>query len=347
MHRQRALLYASVFLSQPFLCGHAPRTPARVEPADTRPADWGTRQEPHTYWDDGDLVEVLENKLSIESAATGQIESIAAPAHSISLHTTNRTPACLRMVDGKILFAKRYPNCKWDHFETSLNQPSSANDLQGLPITLAGTAAPDRFIGMNLIVGFGHGREVSPCAWWKVNANGTLEPERLLPIELDGPVFLPVPENEPRGGFMKLSPRYSGLIPFLEYPIRVPGAAVVVSMRAGILWVITDKAQTPRVIKLLPEQFEGLASRVDHPFALYGIQPMANGHVLAALRSREALFGDGGKATAEVIWREIDPLTGTVGEPDPELLGNAPRSLPVGRGLSFRFTAKGRLIHSS
>jgi hypothetical protein len=349
MQFQIASRYASVFISYAILYGHAPLKPPMVEPAAARLPEWGTRQEPHTYWDDGNLVEVLDNKLRIESSTTGQVESIVAPANSISLHMTNRIPACLRMVDGKILFAKRYPNGKWDNFETSLNQPSSPNDLLGLPITLVGTASPDQFLGMNLIVGFGQAQEVSPCSWWKASGNGILEAERLIPIELDSPIFIPAPENEQRGGFMKLSPRYPGLIPFLEYPLRVPGAAVVVSMRSGILWVIQDKAQRPNVIKLLPEQFEGLARRVDHPFALYGIQPMPNGHILAALRSREALSGDGAlpRPAAEVIWREIDPLTGSVTEPDPGLLGNAPRSLPWDRGLSFRFTAKGRLIHSS
>ncbi|MBL0311473.1 MAG: hypothetical protein IPP78_01915 [Holophagaceae bacterium] len=224
---------------------------------------------------------------------------------------------------------------------------------------------------MNVDLGFAKGNEASICSWWRQRNDGTLEPESVIPIELDYPVFFAV------GGVQssittQLSGRYHGLAPFLEYPIRVPGAFLVVSWNAGVLWVIKDGYPFPsRTIRLISLDDDHLAGKIQHPPVLLGIQPMLNGHVLIAMRSEKAVLDppkeslkepkekagtpatEGNAPTTpvmahpEILWKDLDPLEGTLTEADSLFLGDAPRTLTSeadARQFSFRFDLNGHLL---
>ena len=333
--------------------------------SDSPPKSVGITQLSQQYWDEDKLVEsdFLINQLRVWNPSTGVFEIIDGPSGSAGISMSGGVATCLRMTHEKILFSRRSPKGAWVDYETSLNHSSGPSDLKGVPLTLAAGENPNRFLGMNLLIGFSKEKAVSCCSWWKQNDNGVLEAEDLIPIELDAPVFLPSPQPV-KGPAMTLSPRYPGLPPFLEYPIRVSGAYLVVSMNSGVLWVLKDDSiRTPSVIKLLPRFFDQLVAKASHPAVIHCLQPMRNGHILVAMRSIEALFDPPvaqpsrikdihGKElpptppTVSVVWRDVDPLNCTVSEADQVLLADAPRTLPLNGKLSFKFDPKGRLVHS-
>ena len=335
----------------------------------------GISNQPVIFWDGSSLVEssFLSPRIRCGDPKTGTSQDVEAPTSNDTAARTgalgigiwNGVVSVLQLKAGHIIFSRRSTEGVWQDFPTSLDGPS---DIQGVPLTLNETERSDRFFAMNVGLGFAKGNEGSICSWWRQRNDGTLEPESVIPIELDYPVFFAV------GGVQssittQLSGRYHGLAPFLEYPIRVPGAFLVVSWNAGVIWIIKDGYPYPsRTIKLISLDDEHLAGKIKHPPVLLGIQPMLNGHVLIAMRSEKAVLdppkekpkekvvtppAEGSApsvpvmAHPEIVWKDLDPLEGTLSEADAIFLGDAPRTLTSEAEawhFSFKFDLSGHLV---
>ncbi|WP_316412176.1 hypothetical protein [Mesoterricola silvestris] len=205
------------------------------------------------------------------------------------------------------------------------------------------TQAGKRFFVMFALPGFAKGREMSLCSWWVQGVQGVVEPEGLIPMELDGPVF----EPEGRPGLVpwpKLKGKYGGLEPFLAFPVRAREAFLVVSMNAGILWIVPEDTHSPgRVVKLMGLTDEELAGTRKHPPVILDLQPMRDGRVLVALRTEKAIHEPNPRPDPGIVWKVVDPVPGRVEEPDPGLLEGAPDELDPQRPFSFTFDMDGRL----
>lgn len=338
----------------------------------------GISNQPVVFWDGSSLVEssFLGSRIRLGDPRMGTFQDIEAPTGTditartgaLGISVWNGVVSVLQLKAGHIVFSRRSTEGVWQDFPTSLDGPS---DIQGVPFTLNETERSDRFFAMNVSLGFAKGNEGSVCSWWRQRNDGTLEPESVIPIELDYPVFLAVSGTE-NSIVTQLSGRYLGLAPFLEYPIRVPGAFLVVSWNAGVIWIIKDGYPFPsRTIKLISLDDEHLAGKMKHPPVLLGIQPMLNGHVLIAMRSEKAVLDppkekskepkekvvtpameEGAPSipkmvNPEIIWKDLDPLEGTLTEADSILLGDAPRNLTSEADawqFSFKFDLDGHLV---
>ena len=250
----------------------------------------------------------------------------------------------LRMKEGTIVLSRRFPDGLWQDYATSLDGAKGPDGVQGVPLTLDESDVPHLYFAMNVVPGFTDGREAAPCAWWKQDDEGRLHPEALVPIELEGAVFRPVPVG--RTFWAHLEPRYRGLAPFLEHPVRVKGAFLVVSMHAGILWVIKDGNPLPsQAIKLVSLDAARLAGRVPHDSVLLGLQPMPNGHVLIAMRSEQAVLDPPGSvAHPQILWKDLDPLEGVLADADSDLVAKAPTVLEENGTIAFTLDEEGRLF---
>jgi len=264
------------------------------------------------------------------------------------------------MADNTILISRQRTPGLWENFTIDFGN-FGREDFFGLPSKLYASDSSSRFFAMDVLPGYTKGNDASICSWWRQTDAGIFKAEGLIPVALEAPVFQVFQPAGPNGGRMaQASPRYQGLLPFLEFPVQVKGAFLVVSWNAGIIWVIKDDDPWPsRTIKLLPLDDDCLSGRKRHCPVLLGIQPMPNDRVLVAMRTRKAIedsirMENAPKSTApqppdgpgmdEIEWKEIDPFEGRVGDPDPALLEGAPTSWPAGETLAFRFDLAGRLI---
>jgi len=318
--------------------------PALLPHPGALPADsWGVAPQIQQAWDGDSLVEgpFLSDRVVVRREGSKDL-SIKAPSGSSGLTHRNGRSVALRLFDGKLLLSMKDLETGWRDYDTSLNQPSESGGLQGIPISLHATAKGDRFLATNFTLGFRQGGKASALSWWRLAAGGTLEPEGIIALERDGPVFLATPEQA-LGPCMDLAPRQGDLLPFLEFPLRVPGGFVVVSLGSGVLWTIReDNQRVHRVIPLRASSLSGLAARPEGGRTLHAIQPTREGKLLAALRGGK-LPETAGERREAVLWREVDPMEGTVLEPGPEALKGLPHSLPAGGSLTFRFDPVGRV----
>jgi hypothetical protein len=339
----------------------------------------GVSNQPVIFWDGASLVEssFLGTRIRCGDPKTGTFQNIDAPTGTdtagrtgaLGISVWNGVVSVLQLKDGHIIFSRRSSEGVWQDFPTSLDGP---HDIQGVPFTLNETERSDRFFAMNVGLGFAKGNEGSISSWWRQRNDGALEPESIVPIELDYPVFLAVSGTK-SSITTQLSARYLGLAPFLEYPIRVPGAFLVVSWNAGVIWVIKDGYPfSSRTIKLISLDEEHLAGKIRHPPVLLGIQPMLNGHVLIAMRSEKAILDspkekpkepskekvvtpaqEGNSPSIpvmthpEILWKDLDPIEGTLSDADAIFLGDAPRTLSSEAEawhFVFKFDLNGHLV---
>lgn len=299
--------------------------------------------QPQLTWDGSSLVEAptYQMELHCRDAATGAIHTIKAPPRALSgLSLWDGIVSTLRIADNRAVYARRSLDETWQDFPTAIHLGDTDAQVNGIPLLLFEADTPGQFLAMNFCPMFGKGREGSPCSWWRQNAGGTLEAEGLVPLELDGPVL--VPARTAKGvDPVELAPRYRGLAPFLEFPVPVPGAFLVVSWKAGIIWVIrASPAHSVRAIRLMALDEPRLAGKIPHPPVLLGLQPMANGHVLAAIRHEAAVL-DPSVTDAEFVWKDIDPLEGKVTEADPALVAGYPAAF-----RPFTFDLEGHVVPS-
>ena len=328
----------ALLISSTVLCAH-PATPVL-----------GVAPQVQQVWDGDALVEGEYPTAQLtRQTGNGPATQLQAPPGCIGLTYWRGHCTALRQFNEKILLARKSPNTDWSLSNTSLNEQGEASGLRGMPMSLHEAAKPDHFLAMNVHLGFRQGPAASPLSGWRLGSDDTLRPLDILPLDLDGPVFTPTPPQS-YGACMALSPRQAGLAPFLEFPLRVPGAFVVASLGAGVLWTISDDTlKVHRVIRLLPMLTERLAARADHPRAIHALQPTPAGQLLVALRSREALVetrdrSRKAQALEKVEWREVDPLTGTVQDAPAALLHGAPQAIPAGGAFTFRLNAQGWVL---
>jgi len=340
--------------------------------ASSLPAESGAYrlEQPRLLWDGENLAisNYFSDRLDYWNPVSRTCKSILTPPRSFGATIWNGNITLLKAVGKSLVCSRKAFDGEWRDYPVALDDQQSRGGLRGFPLTLNESRTPTRFFSMNQDLGFNQDGELSICSWWKLGTKGMLEPEALIPIELDSPLFFG--EGPLRWlPMVKLRPRFAGLAPFLEYPVRTRDAFLVVSLHAGILWVIPDDAPVPkRVIRLMHLDEDRLSGKVSYPEVIIALQPMVNGHVLVAMRSEKAVRdaardhpepkpealttkkeGSDGAAPRtpishpEIIWKEIDPVVGTVEDPDPALLGGAPTELDPDHPFSFTFDLDGRL----
>lgn len=322
----------------------------------------GFRDQPGLVWSGGKRIRSLDfgRALEIADQKTGKEETLEEPESALGLTYRAGVATTCRLVDRTILVSQQRLPGLWENFPIDFGT-FGRDEFFGLPSKLYQTESGSRFFVMDVMPGFSKGRDASICSWWRQTNAGVFKAEALIPISLDAPVFQSFRPAGPGGAWMaQVALRYRGLLPFLEFPVQVKGAFLVVSWNAGIIWVIKDEDPWPsRTIKLLPLDDDCLSGRKQHSPVLLGIQPMPNDRVLVAMRTRKAIEDSirsetapkstvaqqsEGLALDQIEWKEVDPFEGRVGEPDPAILERAPTSWPVGETLPFGFDLAGRLM---
>jgi hypothetical protein len=318
-------------------------------------------------WDNEKLAvsSFLSPRMEYWNPVSGQSFTIEVPVPAIGVTVSKGVFSAVCLVGKDVVLLKRVPGEDWQTFPVSLSKGSGAGALRGVPTTLNESHTEARYFALSRYPGFAEGRTASLGSWWRQGAKGVLEPEALVPMELGEPVFEPV-KDDSLVPMPKLKARYQGLDPFLEHPIRTKEAFLIVSLNAGILWVVPDDATVPRrTLKLMALEDAWLAGEVKHPSVILGIQPMPDGRVLVAMRSEKAVRDVARPEAAsqkplraedpparpridhpEILWKILDPMEGPVGDADPALLGNAPLELDPERPFSFSFDVDGRLVAS-
>ncbi|WP_306598072.1 hypothetical protein [Geothrix sp. 21YS21S-2] len=327
------------------------------------PPDYpGFRGLPGLVWSGGKRILSLDfgRALEIADQTSGKEETLEEPEGALGLTYRAGVATTCRLVDKTILVSQQRLPGLWENFPIDFGT-FGRDEFFGLPSKLYQTDTGSRFFVMDVMPGFSKGEDASICSWWKQTNGGVFKAEALIPIALDVPVFQAFHPVGPGGAWIaQVALRYQGLLPFLEFPIQVKGAFLVVSWNAGIIWVIKDDDPWPsRTIKLLPLDDDCLSGRKRHSPVLLGIQPMPNDRVLVAMRTRKAIEASirleqaprssvpqppDGQGLDEIEWKEVDPFEGRVGDPDPAVLERAPTSWPAGETLAFRFDLAGRLI---
>lgn len=246
---------------------------------------------------------------------------------------------------------------------------------RGFPIRLYETDRPELFFGINVDTGFIKDNEASNCAWWRRTDRGSLRLDKIIPIKwADNSALLPL-RNNGKPVYAAQSMALPGLFPFLDAPIRVPGAFILVSWKSGILWVIKDGSDSPsKTINLIDINNDFITGKHPFPSVILGIQPLQNGKILVARRSRSAIFNtyksfnietqknnpqpseyrlaDAEQNVATIVypeieWVEVTPLTGEVNHFDDSLVASAPLVLKSVNDISrftFGFDPSGRLV---
>ena len=327
------------------------------------------------YWDGTALIEAKNGNrdVTIHDIEIGTTRKVHLPSNSLGVTVRNGVESCIRLLREKgkssILFSRRRMDEDWVDFPTSLNRP---NDITGVPEFLYESEDTERFLGVSHFPGFTKGKEASCWAWWRQRRDGTLEADALIPIELEDSIFGAVAAGQtyPQIQFWG---RNRGLAPMLEHPIRVPGAFLLVSWNAGIIWILKDvhpwPSRTVRLVSLTQEQLSGAHG---HPPVLLGIQPLKDGNVLLAFRDedsiREATRKPGApsnrqdvaipgptdpnpaaepKPRIKVCWKVLDPALGTLADADFSVIGEAPTHFSSETELSnisIGYNDKGRLF---
>ncbi len=331
------------------------------------------RPQPTILWD-GATLALIENfgrTLKIGDLKRGIFRDIHPLPRTMGISVLNGTTISVRIVAEKLVYSRSD--------ETGLLEESGVENLpddpHGFPEWLYETDKPNLYFGMNVSSGFFKDGEASCCAWWRKGSDGVMRFEDLIPIEWEGgPAFLPV-RQDGKYRYAQSSAFRSGLSPILDTPIRVPGAFVVVSWKAGILWIIKDGFPVPtHTVDLVGIDRDFVLGRHSFPPVILGIQPMKNGHVLIARRSVKAIsetykhFGvdphgealrDMEYKTAnaekdaavvaypEIEWVDLDPIHATQEKADDFLIAHAPLMLKSYRDTThfrFGFDTQGRLV---
>ncbi len=333
------------------------------------------RQQPQIIWGEDSiaLIEELGKKAKIGDLATGRYQQVVSPSPSIllGLSASNDVTYSVLLKDQNFLYGRRQASGVW---EENLIDTDHKDGERGFPVFLYESSIPDLFFAINVDTGFVMDGEASCCAWWRMRPDGQLELKSVIPIDFNGPAFWCSRANG-KIVYASQSPTRKGLAPFLDYPIRVPGAFVLVSWKAGILWVIKDGNPFPtRTIELLSLDKEFIDGKHPFPPVILGIQPMRNGHILIARRMEKAItetykrfkvipttsqspeweyrFATSERnastmAYPEIVWAELDPMTGTIEKPDGALVAPAPPVLKTEQDamrFTFGFDHRQRLI---
>lgn len=335
------------------------------------------RRQPVIIWSNDALIVIEKNGRQIK---IGDIISrifyckIEARPNTLGISASSGNIIDVRLVGDKYYYG-RSPISReglWEDHEIVVDETS---DQRGVPFKLYETNIPNLYFAINVDTGFVKNGEASCCSWWKSTENGALQLDEIIQVKWgDRPAMLPL-KNNGKPLYAVPSMALPGLFPFLDEPIRIPGAFVLVSWKAGVLWVIKDGASSiNRVIDLnrIGEDFV----RGIHPFpsVILGIQPLPDGKILIAKRSEPAISEtyksfqiepesrkpqkndyaaaetERGGATVvypEIEWIELDPLKGGFKNVDSALIVNAPFALHSNRDIdtfSFGFDPSGRLI---
>ncbi|MBI1753891.1 MAG: hypothetical protein HY014_09410 [Acidobacteria bacterium] len=327
------------------------------------------RPQPELFWDDNRL-SILDGhdlRLLTENPLNGRFDAIEAPPGCLGLSFWRGNAAAMRMADKQFFFSEWIGPGKWFDHPIAFN-PSRE---WGVPFRMYESEYPDSFFGINLDAGFVKDGEASCCAWYRKREDGKLQLESLVNLAWEEkPLFLGS-STDRKTGPVEISPPLKGLVPFLDHPIRVPGAFIVVSWRAGILWVIRDGMDSPsQVIDLIGIDRSLIRGESPFPSVILGIQPKKDGKVLIAHRDPKAIralsprppakaaSNDESSALAggppqppefpRIVWKVLDPMRGTLEDCGESMPANAPKSLPSEEAqwlFRFGFDPQGRLVY--
>lgn len=323
------------------------------------------RPQPELLWNSGTLAVLNESgtKLLVSNPQDGLYHTIEPPLGCLGMTAWMGKVTSVRLVGEAFYYSERLAPGKWNDYPI-VNEPKES----GLPFRLYESEHPDLFFGINVDLGFVKDRVGSCCAWFRKRDNGHLEIDGLITLEWDTkPIFNALNNNE---GFVTAAPtkELTGLAPFLDHPIRVPGAFIVVSWRAGILWVIEDgKISASRVVDLIGIEKGLVRGDQVFPVVILGIQPMKDGKILIAHRDPRAIHAlaapkqNRAKEALDpspappllpefpaILWKIWDPLKSEPPSEAPsEFIGRAPMSLPAEVAqwtFRFGFDLQGKLV---
>lgn len=296
----------------------------------------------------------------------GDRSVIQLPDGAVGQSLWNGVVTSFRVLKNRTALSRRAPDGTWQDFPTALDRDFGTSQMRGFPFLLFESTREGRFFSYSRVPGFVRGEGASICSWWKQGPHGVLEPDDLIPLDLDSPVFL-APPRAPHAGIIATSNRYRGLEPFLDVPLRFAGGFVVVSWGAGIIWIISDDPTiSNRTIHLSASDPDFLSGKKRHHPALLGIQITPANRVLAALRSDELLYRGfeskekdpehstssredvdntpKAKELFKIVWKEIDPREGTVTEPDGLDYPGAPGTFDPTERFTFCFDLNGNMV---
>jgi hypothetical protein len=323
------------------------------------------RPQPELTWDAQGLAVGSKNGTLLQILHPGEHpETIAPPKDCLGLTLWNGHCTAVRMNGGRFYASERLAPGKWFDHPILINQMES-----GFPERLYESDYPGWYLGVNVDTGFVKDGHASCWAWYRQMDDGHLEMDEPVQLEWDHhPVFQPQKRGE-TFALAVVSPALKGLVPFLDYPIHVPGAFILVSWQTGILWLLKDREETPSQVVNLSDIGSDLIAG-SHPFppVLLGIQPMKDGRVLIAQREPGAIHApqppvppqqpatevtgeDHAAAAPEhpgIIWKLWDPKEGEPAKADGlPILDQAPTSLPTADAqwhFTFGFNRRGDLV---
>lgn len=221
--------------------------------------------------------------------------------------------------------------------------PIQYNTGDDFPTLLHPTSKPGLYLGAHFTAGFSEDNHASILAWYKQSEKGEISFFTLVNLELDGPLFRSNLVKDEQGklqpGIAMLLPSRAAFAPFFNYPIRIGQRFLIVSLNAGVIWILEDgdarPKRTVKLVDLTPTQMSGLEP-IER--CILGLQPTPEGKLLLACRTEEAVkegakafntilkdnFGkedeilvraEQEKATrvfGRIRWLELDPETGKV-----------------------------------
>lgn len=293
--------------------------------------------------------------------------------NTLGVSTTNNYIVDVRLINDKFYSGKL--STKGSIEEELEIEMGRDPEQRGFPTRLYETDQPDLYFAINVDTGFIKNKEASCCSWWRRTESRSLRLDKIIPIKwIDEPALLPI-QNNGKPVYAAFSKAVPGLFPFLDAPIRVPGAFIVVSWKAGVLWVIKDGSSTPnKVIDLIGIDKNFVTGMHPFPCVILGIQPLQNGKILVARRSYSAIHesyklfniemknpnpqpieyrvNDTEQHIATIVfpeieWVEVAPLSGEISKPDTSLIASAPvllKSVDDIAQFTFGFDPGGRLV---
>lgn len=249
---------------------------------------------------------------------------------------------------------------------TQLGIIDTSGNHGAVPSMLLPFGEDGRYLAYTSAQGFVDGDQASPVAIYRLKES-SFSFERLIPLEFDGePIQIVVKTDNWKHG--ELNPRLAATDKFLPFPIRFDGGVGIISMRAGLVWIIRDdKTSVSRVVNIYGVQKDDLSVKARNESAVLAVQPTKEGHITFALRDEAAFrhaheFFDSVKndvkdkdgklieqkklleTFSDLVWRELDPITGEIEKIYPD---NAPthlRDLQTFRKFKFRYKIDGSII---
>ena len=224
-------------------------------------------------------------------------------------------------------------------------------DPSGVPHFIHETEDPGRFLGYSVYGGFVSSGEASPCSWWRRIGNNVVELEAIVNLDYNGkPIFLPYQATE-GALYAEKNRALAGVFHLMDYPIRIPGAFVVVSLRSGIFWIVRDAEPfAGRMIDVCKLSSDLIKGEKDFEPMVLGVQPTKSGKLLIACRTEVSFVktqNDQGlnQENIDIKWLLVDPVVGDIVDASDEYI-NAPRRLSFeeARNFSFGFEPNGKLV---